>query len=99
MSKKSKYLYRLNKDMVKEKFDQEILIYDIKGFYLFTLNNTASFIFKKLQTGSTEEEIALALQNKYQVDYTIALTDIHHITEELLSQNILIKAVKRAGSY
>ncbi len=55
---------------------------------VITLNETGAFLWNKLVGGATEEDLVTALLNEYEVDKSVAETDVKKFTEKLLGANI-----------
>lgn len=60
---------------------------DFKG--IINLNGTGAFLFKKLQTGITEEDLVDELLKEYNVDKEIAKRDVHSFIQKLLDGGII----------
>jgi hypothetical protein len=50
-------MYQIQKGLIIQKIDNEIVIFDAEESLLYTLNATASEIFRLLKKGLKEEEI------------------------------------------
>ena len=56
---------------------------------LTTLNSTGVFLFRQLQYGATEEVLANNLSREYEIDRTLAETDVKNFIARLRALNIL----------
>lgn len=56
---------------------------------IVTFNETAAFIWKRLEENLTEEEIAKALTLEYNVTYQQALEDVQQLIGYLKEKNVL----------
>ena len=52
------------------------------------LNDTGAFIFERLQKGSTQEEIADALTQEYDVSLDIASKDVQNTITSLIESGV-----------
>lgn len=52
------------------------------------LNDTGAFIFERLQKGSTQEEIADALTQEYDVSLDTASTDVQKTIDSLIEAGV-----------
>ena len=52
------------------------------------LNDTGSFIFEKLQKGSTPEQTAEALTREYDVSYDTASADVQNTVKSLIEAGV-----------
>ena len=52
------------------------------------LNDTGAFIFERLQKGSTQEEIADALTQEYDVSLDTASTDVQNTINSLIEAGV-----------
>ena len=58
----------------------------VAGFKgMLTLNASGVMLWELLVQGSTEEELALALENEYEVEHETALSDVKEFIENLKS--------------
>jgi len=56
---------------------------------MVTTNDTGAFLWKKLQTETTEEELLEALTSEYDIDAETAKADISEFLEELRKGKLL----------
>ena len=56
---------------------------------MITLNETGLFIWNKLETDTTEENIVSALMSDYEVDEETAKNDVHRVIEALKNVGII----------
>ena len=56
---------------------------------MITLNETALFLWKKLETGCTKESLVQALTNEYDVDEEKARTDLNDILQKFREMDII----------
>ena len=56
----------------------------VAGFKgMLTLNDSGVMLWELLVQGSTKEELALALENEYEVTHDVALADVDEFIEKL----------------
>ena len=72
---------------------KDTVIFDGEESVLYTFNETAAFIFRKLKLGSSIAEIVKAMVMKYKIKETEAETDTKDLLRDLLAKKI-IKGVK-----
>lgn len=72
-----------NKGLIIRKTGKKITVFDPDESTLYTLNETAAFIFRKLQAGKEKEEIITLLTQVYNVSETRAAADINEVLAEL----------------
>lgn len=82
--------YKVNKNCIFQKLDNSLVGFDIDNSILYSFNETAEFIFKKLKKGIDEKEIAVLLAQKYEVDPKTALKDITRLLKDLKKNKILL---------
>lgn len=56
---------------------------------MVSFNETGAFVWKKLEQGLTEEEIANALTAEYNVAYNQALEDVKQLISYLKEKNVI----------
>ena len=56
---------------------------------MITLNETGAFLWKLLETETTEEELAAAIVGQYSVDEETAKTAVHNFVEKLKENEFL----------
>lgn len=56
---------------------------------LTTVNEVGALLWKKLETGATEEELVAAVLAEYEIDEATAKNDIQDFLKELEKHNIL----------
>lgn len=84
--------YKINKGFIVQKIDNELVIFDGEESVLYTLNETAAFIFQKLKRGLSEEKIVEAMVKKYDVDKERVKRDVRRIIKRLGKNKIIEKA-------
>ncbi len=62
-------------------------VMDFNG--LVTLNETGEFIWKKLESGVSEDEIITAMTAEYDIDADTAKADFDEFTEKLKGANFI----------
>lgn len=56
---------------------------------VITLNETGVLLWKKLETGATEQELVFALLNEYEVDEATAKSDVAEFVNKLKTAGLL----------
>lgn len=81
--------YKINKGLVTQKINNKTIIFDTEKSILYTLNETAAFIFLKLKKGSSETEIIQAVVKKYQVKEERIQKDLVELISDLKKKKIV----------
>lgn len=81
--------YRIRKDLVFETIKLKTAIFDSQKSVLYTLNETASYIFNKIRLGWDQEKIIKGLEKNYAVEKTKANKDFESLISELKKKNII----------
>jgi len=84
-------MYKINKGFIVQKLDDKTVIFDGDNSVLYTFNETASYIFKKLKTGQSEKEIITSLVKRYHIKEDRAKKDIKELIAELKKKKIINK--------
>ena len=64
-------MYQIQKGLIIQKIDKETIIFDAEESVLYTLNETASEIFRMLKKGLKEEEIVEKIVKKYEKRFSV----------------------------
>ncbi len=83
--------YKINKGHIIEKLENKIIIFDGEKSVLYTLNETASFIFRKIRLSWEKEKIITSLIEKYGIKREKAQVDFEDLLKDLLSKKIITK--------
>jgi hypothetical protein len=83
-------MYQIQKGLIIQKIDKETVIFDAEESVLYTLNETASEIFRLLKKGLKEKEIVLRKWvKKYEVKKERVEKDVEELVEELKKRKII----------
>lgn len=74
--------------------DDKTVIFDGEESVLYTFNETASFIFRRLKQQFTTEEISKAMEKKYKVGGKEAQKDIKELIRDLEAKKIIKRIIK-----
>ena len=85
MSKK----YTVSKGFIIQKIGNKSTLFDPESSVMYTLNETASYIFEKVKRGMAEKEIAGALMKKYDVSEQKAARDTKTLMKSLKRRGII----------
>ena len=83
-------MYQIQKGLIIQKIDKETVIFDAEESVLYTLNKTASEIFRLLKKGLKEEEIVEKMVKKYEVKKERVEKDVKEIIGELKKRKIIV---------
>jgi len=82
-------MYKLSSRFVTEELDNKIVLLDTKTLLLFHLNETASFIVKKIMCKKHKEEIVKLLIESYDVSQEKAKKDVEMLMKDLLKKKVI----------
>jgi len=82
--------YKVNKNIIFQKIDKQLVGFDIDNSSLFTFNETAEYIFSKIKTKTEPARIASLLAKKYNVEEKDAVKDIQELMSNLKKNKILV---------
>lgn len=82
--------YKINKGYIVQEIDNKMTIFDGDNSILYTFNETATYIFKKIKKGLNKDEASKALSEKYGIKLSRALKDTNTIISDLFSKKIII---------
>lgn len=81
--------YKINKGFIVQKLDDKMVIFDGEESVLYTFNETASFIFKKIKKGLSENEIVEAVAKRYKIKEEKAKKDLIDLLVDLKKRKIV----------
>lgn len=84
-------IYRINAGFVTQQLDGKLVMFDANNSTLYTFNETAELIFKKIKLGWDEERIILFLEKQYDSKSPTFKKDVKELMKTLLKNGIIIK--------
>ena len=81
--------YKINKGLITQKLDDKTVIFDGDESILYTFNETASYIFKKIKSGEEEERIIDLIVKRYQIKPEKAKKDLRDLLVDLKKKKII----------
>ncbi len=81
--------YRINKGLITQKLDDKTVIFDGEESVLYTFNESASFIFKKIKKGEEKEKIIEMVEKKYDITKDRAEKDFNELITDLKKKRII----------
>lgn len=81
--------YKVRKGFITEKLDEKTVIFDGEESILYTFNETASDIFKKIKLGWDEQKITTELVKKYKISESKAKKDLRELLVDLKKKKII----------
>lgn len=82
--------YTLNTQLIKQEIEEGVTLFDPDSSTLFTLNETASFIFDLIVKQKPYEYIINQLVTEFQITKAVAEKDFNEIRTELQKNKILL---------
>ena len=82
--------YKLNKGFIVQKTGNQTVIFDADKSLLYSLNETATFIFKKIKQNKQTGEISQLFVNKYRISRAKADNDIALFIKDLIKKKIVL---------
>ena len=81
--------YKVNKGFIVQKLDNKTVIFDGEESVLYTFNETASVIFKRIKSGWDEVKIIDELAKKYDIKKKRVEKDVDRIFSEMIKKKII----------
>ncbi len=81
--------YKVNRNLILQKLDNKLVGFDVERSFLYTFNETAEYVFKKIKLGWEENKIASLLAKRYNITGKDALKDIKILLKDLKKNKIL----------
>lgn len=82
--------YKINTGLIAQKLEGKTVFFDGDKSILYTLNETASFIFKKIKAKVPPEKIKELLVKQYEVTETRAKKDLDIFIKDLSAKKIIL---------
>lgn len=77
------------KDIVFTDFDGEGMIVDLNTKQYFKLNETATLIWRNLESAKSIQEIVVELQSRYEVTREHATSSVERLLEKLAANKLV----------
>lgn len=74
-----------------QKLGKKGVVFDPDKSIIYTLNETALYIFNYLKRGLSKEEVLEKLIRKYEVEKSSAENDLSHVIKMLLNSKIITR--------
>lgn len=84
-------IYRINAGFVTQQLDGKLVMFDANNSTLYTFNETAELIFKKIKLGWDEDKILLFLEKRYALKPSLLRKDLKEVMKILLKNSIIVK--------
>lgn len=85
--------YKVNRNVILQKLDRKLVGFDVERSFLYTFNETAEIIYKKIKLGWGEERIAINISRKYDAPISVIKKDIKLLIKDLLKNKIILKKI------
>lgn len=79
----------MKKNIIFQKIGKKIMIFDSEKSFLYSLNETASYIWKKLRLGWNKKQIIDSLSKKYEASRSEIEIDYDRIIKEMRKKKIM----------
>jgi len=87
-------MYQITKGLITQKIDHDTVIFDAENSMLYSLNETASYIFNLLKKHKSIDEITEKIVKKYEVSATKAKKDVVSLLSDLKKKKIIIEEIR-----
>lgn len=81
---------KINKNLIVQKLEDSIVLFDSDASVLYTLNETATFIFNELKKKTAKKDIVLKMKKRYGVDEKKIVADYDTVIADFTNKGILI---------
>lgn len=81
--------YKVNKNLILQVLDNNLVGFDINNSYLFTFNEVAEYIFKKIKIGWEEEKIISTLATRYKKPLSPLKKDVKKTIKDMIKYKII----------
>ncbi len=85
-------MYKINKDILQTPVEEgNVLLLEPEAGLYFEMNETAVLIYRAIDNGLDSDEIVEKMVSQYDVEKSVAITDLNSHIEHLLLQKIILK--------
>jgi Coenzyme PQQ synthesis protein D (PqqD) len=82
--------YKINRNIILQKLDEKLVGFDVERSFLYTFNETAEVIYKKIKLGWEVEKIAAYISRKYDAAVSVIEKDINVLIKDLIKNKIIL---------
>ena len=83
--------FRKGENILVEKFEDRILLFNLDTNLPFILNPVASYIYSKTDGKRDCRELAKKVSQKFDVEFEQALSDVENLSQTFLEKKIVSK--------
>jgi hypothetical protein len=94
-AEKDQKRYKHSPDTAWRRVEGEAVILDLKSSRYYSLNDSAAFIWERLDSGATVSEIAPILSAEYDVSTAAAARDAAALVRDLQKEKLLVPAARK----
>lgn len=87
--------YTINKNLIIQKLDDKTVMFDSDASILYTLNETADYIFTLLKKKMPKSEIVKKVVKRYGAKEEAVSKDVDEIVESLIKKKVLLLSSKK----
>ncbi len=88
---KNTMAYKINKKMLVQKVEKETVLINVDSSELYTLNETASYVYACLKKKFSEEEIVKKMSKRFDKKEIVIAKDVQATVKKFLSFGIIAK--------
>jgi len=81
--------FKIHKGFITQKMGSKLIIFDAEKSVLYTLNETAAYIFSKLKLGWEEKKIVESMAKRYKIEEKKAEKDVGELLTDLEKKKII----------
>jgi hypothetical protein len=82
--------YIVNKNIMLQKLDGKLIGFDTDRSYIYTFNESAEYVFKKIKLGWDVEHIINGLLKKYDVTLAVLKKDVKLLIRDMIKSKIIL---------
>jgi len=81
--------YKVKKSFIVQKMGDKTVLFDNDSSILYTLNETANYIFSQLKKGLSKSEIIQKMMKRYGIKEKKLSSDFDDVVKDLIKKEIL----------
>jgi len=88
-------IYKINKNLIIQKLDDKTVMFDSDSSVLYTLNETANYIFSQIKKKVSKKEIVQKMMKRYQAKEKIIDKDVDGIIKDFIKKKIIYPILQK----
>ncbi|MCX6732685.1 MAG: PqqD family protein [Candidatus Roizmanbacteria bacterium] len=80
---------KVNKNLIVQRLEDSVVLFDSDASVLYTLNESATFIFGLLKKKASKKDVILKMKKRYGLDEKKIESDFNEVLNEFIKKGIV----------